>query len=200
MFLTTAIVTGKQTIQFSEILQTGVDSTDAGVGNLKGHGISATRSNRYRKFFEEHGFIVSMMYVRPKTLYQQGVQKHWLRSTKEEFYQKELEHIGMDEIENREVYASHSSPTGVFGYRNRYDDYRHGTSTISGQFRDGEQYDNWHFGRVFSSDPSLNDTFITCTPPVDPFADQTNDQLLIMANHSIQARRLLTKQGNPIGF
>jgi hypothetical protein len=187
---------GMQTIQFSEVL-----STDgANTGDMKGHGIGAMKSNRYRKFFEEHGFIISLMYVRPRTLYQQGLAKMWSRSTKEDFFQKELQHIGMDEVLNQEIDVSHASPAGTFGYRNRYDDYRQGISSVSGEFSDGEQYDHWHFGRVFAADPALNDTFITCTPPVDPFADQVNNQLLVMAKHSIQARRLLSKRGNPIGL
>lgn len=187
---------GIQTIQFSEVL-----STDgANTGDMKGHGIGAMRSNRYRKFFEEHGYIITLMYVRPRTIYQQGLHKSWIRTTKEDYFQKELQHIGMDEILNKEVDVAHSSPTGTFAYKNRYDEYRKGLSTISGEFRDSEQYDHWHFGRVLGADPALNSTFITCTPPVDPFADQVNDQLLIMANHSIQARRLLSKRGNPIGL
>jgi hypothetical protein len=187
---------GKQTVQFSEVL-----STDgANTGSLKGHGIAASKSNRYRKFFEEHGYIMSLMYVRPRSLYEQGVSKMWSKTTKEEFFQKELQHIGMDEVLNKEVYAAHTTPTGTFGYRNRYDEYRKGVNHVCGEFHNGEQYDHWHFGRKFSSDPSLNDTFITCTPKVDPFADQTNDHLLVMANNSIQARRLLSKKGNPIGF
>jgi hypothetical protein len=187
---------GTQTIQFSEVL-----STDgANTGDMKGHGIGAMKSNRYRKFFEEHGYIISLMYVRPRTIYQQGIHKSWIRSTKEDYFQKELQHIGMDEILNKEIDVAHSSPTGTFGYQNRYDEYRKGVSTISGEFRDSEQYDHWHFGRVLSADPALNSSFITCTPPVDPFADQVNHQLLIMANHSIQARRMLSKRGNPIGL
>ena len=102
------LASGKQTLQFSEVLQTGVDSTDSGVGNLKGHGIGAMRSNRYRRFFPEHGFVMSLMYVRPRTIYNQGLHKMWTRETKEDYFQKELQHIGMQAIYNREVYAAHT--------------------------------------------------------------------------------------------
>lgn len=75
---------GKQTIQFSEVLQTGVttdgDDTE-GVGNLKGHGIAAMRSNRYRRFFEEHGYIFTFLSVKPKTMYTQGLDRTWNRRT-----------------------------------------------------------------------------------------------------------------------
>ena len=106
---------GKQTLQFSEVLQTGVttDGDDSvGVGNLKGHGIGALRSNRYRRYFEEHGYVISLLSVRPKSIYVQGLSKTWNRRTKEDFWQKELEHIGQQEVANKEVYAAHSSPSG----------------------------------------------------------------------------------------
>lgn len=190
---------GKQTIQFSEIVQTGVDSTDAGVGSLKGHGISALRSNRYRRFFEEHGYIYSFIHVLPKTIYEQGLQKTFNRRAKEDFFQRELQHIGMEEVLNKEIYAAHSTPDGTFGFADRYDSYRRGISTISGEFRDGAGLEHWHMGRVFSSDPALNTTFVEANPTNRIYASTATDQLYIMANHSIQARRMLAKRGTPGG-
>ena len=98
---------GKQTIQFSEVLQTGVDSTDGGLGTLGGHGIGALKSNRFRRFFEEHGLIVSLMCVKPKPMYHQGLAKMWTKNTKEDFFQYELEGIGQEEVLNKEVYIAH---------------------------------------------------------------------------------------------
>lgn len=83
---------GKDTIQFSEVLQTAEGSNP--VGEMRGHGISAVRSNRYRRFFEEHGFIVTLMTVRPKAIYADGLFRHWNRRTKEDYWQQELQHIG----------------------------------------------------------------------------------------------------------
>lgn len=186
---------GKQTIQFSEVLQTGGTSAGAptGVGNLAGHGISAVRSNRYRRFFEEHGFVVSLMNIKPRTMYPQGLFRHWNRSVKEDFWQKELEHIGQQEVLNKEVYGVHATPGGTFGYNDRYDEYRRAESSVSGQFRTTLDY--WHMAREFGSAPTLNSSFVTSNPTNRNFADQTNDQLYIMASHSIQARRLLAKIG-----
>ena len=101
---------GKQTIQFSEILQTGPNSSDAGVGNLKGHGIGALRSNRYRRYFEEHGFVLSFMVVLPKTIYAQGLPRTFNRRTREDFFQPELQHIGQQQVLNKELYAAHGRP------------------------------------------------------------------------------------------
>ena len=110
---------GKQTIQFSEVLATAQDNEGAGpdvfIGELKGHGIGSLRSRRYRRFFEEHGYVISLLSVKPKTMYTQGIERHWSRRTKEDFWQKELQHIGQQEILNREIYAPHASPEATFG-------------------------------------------------------------------------------------
>lgn len=192
---------GKQTIQFSEVLQTGVtnDGDDSeGVGNLKGHGIAALRSNRYRRFFEEHGYIVSLLSVKPKTIYTQGLPRTWNRRTKEDFFQKELQHIGQQEILNKELYGAHATPDGVFGYQDRYDEYRRTESTVAGQFRD--TLDHWHMARIFASAPALNASFVKSDPTKRINAVQTEDVLWIMANHSIQARRLVEAQARSVRF
>lgn len=189
---------GQQTIQFSEVLQTaeGVDP----VGTLRGHGIAAMRSNRYRRFVEEHGYIMSFIMVRPKAIYMQGLDRTWLRRVKEDFWQRELEHIGQQEVYTQELYAGNSSgpvaPGKVFGYQNRYDDYRQHWSSVSGEFRNILDY--WHMARNFANEPVLNADFISSVPTERIFAAQQNDQLYMMANHSIQARRLMSKFGNPI--
>lgn len=183
---------GKQTIQFSEVLATA-EAEDTPIGSMKGHGIGALRSNRYRRFFEEHGYIVSTLSVRPKTMYAQGVSRTWHRRTKEDFWQKELEHIGQQEVQNQELYFGAADPTGPFGYQDRYDEYRRMESSIAGSFRDTLNY--WHMARIFASDPVLNGTFVTCDPTQRNFADTEGDPLLIMANHSIQARRLVAQTG-----
>lgn len=189
---------GKQTIQFSEVLQTA-EGTDP-VGTLRGHGIAAMRSNRYRRFFEEHGFVLSIMLVRPKAIYMQGIPRSWLRRVREDFFQTELQHIGQQEVYTKELYGA--APAGddgglkVFGYQNRYDEYRGHESYVCGEFRDILDY--WHLARSFSNEPVLNADFISATPSERIFAAQENDQLYCMINHSLQARRLMSKFGNPI--
>jgi len=187
---------GKQIIQFSEVLQTGVTTSGAaaGVGNLKGHGIGAVRSNRYRKFFEEHGYVYSFVSVKPKTMYAQGIPRTWNRRVKEDFWQKELQHIGQQEILNKELYAAHATPEGTFGYQDRYDEYRRAESTIAGDFRSTLDY--WHYARIFASDPALNAAFVKSEPTKRVNQVTSADVLWIMANHSIQARRLVASGGN----
>ena len=184
---------GRQTLQFSEVLQTA-EGTDP-VGEMRGHGIGAMRSNRYRRFFEEHGYVMTLLSVRPKTIYSQGLPRTWNRRTKEDFYQRELAHIGQEEVQNKEIYAKHSSPNGVFGYSDRYDDYRGSESSVAGEFRT-TLLNDWHLAREFTSDPALNATFVRSVPTKRVFATQLEDCLYIMARHSIQARRLIAARGD----
>lgn len=183
---------GRQSISFSEVLNT----TGTGLGDLGGHGIAALRSNRYRRFFEEHGWVITMMTVRPKPIYVNGLDKKFFKTTKEDYFQKELEHVGQQEVYNKEIYAAHSDPDGVFGYNNRYADYHHESSRVSAEFRNSTSYD-WHLGRIFSSDPALNQTFVECDPSKRVFAEQTEDALQVMVNHSVQARRMC--KPSPVG-
>lgn len=182
---------GRYPIQFSEVLQTA-EGTDP-VGELRGHGIGVARSNRYRRFFEEHGYVFTFMVVKPKTIYAQGIFRTWNRRTKEDFFQRELQHIGQQEVLNKEVYAAHATPEGVFGYQDRYDEYRRAESSIAGEFR--TTLDFWHFARQFAADPALNASFVSCVPTEEPFAVPSTDVLYVMAKHSIQARRLVAGSG-----
>lgn len=191
---------GRQVIQFSEVLQTtpGIDggtSDPEGVGNLRGHGIGAVRSNRYRKFFEEHGLILSLLQVQPKTMYMNGLPRFWSRSIKEDFFQRELQHVGQMPIRNKEVYLAHATPDGTFGYQDRYDEYRRATSSISGEFRSTLDY--WHMARNFGSEPALNASFIASNPTKRVLQAQSADALWIMANHSVQARRVVSSNATP---
>lgn len=192
---------GKQTIQFSEVLQTAASAADPdlGVGDLKGHGIGAMRSNRYRKFFEEHGYIFSFISVKPRTMYVQGIPRTWNRRTKEDYWQKELEHIGQQEVLNKEVYEPHASPDGVFGYQDRYDEYRRQESWISGEFRT-TALDYWHMARIFASDPALNASFVASNPTKRIYQEQTQHSLWNMINHRVQVRRQLSRTGTSFIF
>lgn len=189
----------RQTIQFSEVLQTAPGGEDP-VGALKGHGIGAMRTNRYRRFFEEHGYVLTVMMVRPISVYMQGLSRMWNRRVKEDYYQRELQHIGQQEVLTKELYAGNEQgPTAddtVFGYQNRYDEYRWHESYVSGEFRN--ILNSWHMARDFANEPTLNADFINAVPTTRIFAAQQNDTLYCMANHSIQARRLMSKYGNPI--
>lgn len=189
--------TGRGLLQFSEVLATA-DSTSVNVGDMKGHAIAAVRSNRYRAFIEEHGYLISYVSIRPKPVYSQGVPRHWLKQTKEDFFNKHLQNMGMQPITNREVKHDHASPDGVFAYEPMYGEYRQGFDRYFGEMTDTLNY--WHFGRNFATDPALNSSFITCVPNSNPFAQSATDNILGMFKHKIAARRLLRKSVKPVGL
>lgn len=178
---------GRQIIQFSEVLQ-----SDTAVGTMYGHGISAMRTNRFRRFFDEHGIVMTIMSVIPKTIYASCVPRPFLRSVKEDYFQRELAHIGDQEITNREVYSEHTSYTATFGYQGRYDEYRRNISGIAGDFH--SNLNHWHMARIYASDPALNDTFVSCSPTDRIYSSTTYDQLYCMVNHGVVARRMMPKQ------
>lgn len=187
---------GSATIAFSEVLNTSSSLNDPAnalddLGRMGGHGISALRSNRYRRFFEEHGYIISILSVRPRNMYVDSLHKSWTKSVKEDFFQKELELIGQQEILTEEVYAAGGK--SVFGYQDRYSEYKSHPSSVHGEFR--TTFDYWHLGRKFSAAPVLNQSFIDCVPSKRIFAEQTQHSLWMMINNSIQARRLVSKSG-----
>lgn len=183
---------GRRTISFSEVLQTA-EGTDP-VGDMKGHGIAAVGSRRFIKFFEEHGVVMSLMSVVPKTIYANGLHKKYLKSTKEDYYQKELEFVGQQEVYNNEVYmVDDAAGTGddIFGYEDRYAEYKEEPSTIHGDFRN--TLDFWHLARMFTSAPALNQSFVECNPSDRIYASTATDKLWCLASHSIQARRMVRK-------
>lgn len=184
---------GTQSIAFTEVVNQSGTGT---AGDLAGHGISALRSNRYRKFFEEDGYVLTLMYVRPRTLYVSPCPRKFTRDTKEDYYQKELEHIGVDEILNRELSAYHSTPEGVFGYGERYQEYREESSRVSAEMRD---FNNWdfHMGRILDTTPALNQSFVECDPEKRVFAEQTLNSLWVQCNHRLVARRRVGRPGVP---
>lgn len=188
---------GVETIQFSEVVSTS-ETTDQPLGSLGGHGMGAMKSNKYQRFFEEHGYVVTLLSVLPKTMYAQGLPKTWNRRTKEDYFQSELQFVGQDEVLNKEVYAASATPDGTFGYIDRYDEYRRAESTIAGEFR--TTLDSWHMARIFASEPALNATFVTANPTDRVYAETTTNELQVMVNHKIKARRIVSKVGTPRSF
>lgn len=188
----------KQTISFSEVLRTGNVTADAStlpIGEMAGHAMAAMRSNRYRFFVEEHGYVMTLMSIRPRSMYVDGLDKTWSRRTKESYFQRELERIGQEEVKNGELrWVNGAGDDLVFGYQDRYADYRHQYSSIAAGFR--STFNDWHLARIFGATPTLNAAFINCDPGKRIMVDQSaTHSCLIMASHSIQARRLVGPSG-----
>ena len=190
---------GRVQVATSEVLQTAPEGAtpvrDYGVGDMYGHGVAAVRANSYQRFFEEHGYVHTLMSVRPKAMYLQGVPRHFFRQVKEDFHQRELEHIGQQEVLNNEVFMDAVNGTGVFGYQDRYREYREGCSHVSAEFRNILNY--WHLARDFGTAPALNQTFVECDPSKRIFNEQTQHSLWIQVQHKVAARRLISRVAAP---
>lgn len=193
---------GSNMIQFSEVLRTGNSADhqaeDNPIGEMLGHGIAAVRSNRFRRYIPEHGIIMQLMSVIPKSIYTTELERKWTRSDKEDYWQKELMYLGDQEVKNLEIQSTHTQPDETFGYQSRYNEYRGMPSSIAGEFRSTLNY--WHYAREFAGDVALNQSFIESVPTKRVNSSQDTNVLYIMANHSIQARRMLTRVAKPRTF
>lgn len=195
---------GTTRLSFSEVLQTTPtpdrsepqDRDQIGVGDMYGHGIAGLSSGRWRKFFEEHGYVVTMMSVRPKAIYTNAVPRDFLKRTKEDYFQKELANLGQQEIYTQELHGG-ATAGEVFGFQDRYQEYRGHPSQISQDFRD--TLSTYHLGRELQSDVALNQDFVECDPSDRIFqvGTELGDSLWCMVNNHLVARRIVPKRANP---
>lgn len=158
-------------VNVNPIAQTSATDNTSPQGNLSAYGVTAAKFHGFTKSFVEHGYIFGFVCARADLTYQQGINKMWLRSTVYDFYWPTFAHLGEQAIELREIYAQGSeADTTVFGYQERYAEYRYKPSQITGKFRssvvDGT-LDKWHLSQFFSSAPTLNEEFIVENPPID---------------------------------
>lgn len=155
---------GRQKVSISEVLQTSESTENSPQGEMAGHGISIGSSNRFKAFFEEHGYVIGIMSVLPRTAYQQGIPKHLQKFDRFDYYWREFAHIGEQEIKNSELFVSSSSGANneTFGYAPRYSEYKYLPSTVHGDMRD--TLNAWHLGRIFANAPKLNSEFVTSNP------------------------------------
>jgi hypothetical protein len=191
---------GKQAVSISEVLATAQDATTK-LGTMAGHGLSVGKSNSFTKTFEEHGYVIGILSVVPRTAYQQGTPKTFKRFTKTDFFFPEFAHLGEQAVTVGELFTDYINVTNntlTFGYQSRYAEYKYNNSRVAGEFQTTLNY--WHLGRKFASAPALNNTFIKANP-VDmqriwPVADAT-DKLLIQIYNDVQAVRPMPIFGTP---
>lgn len=183
---------GRSLVSFSEVLQT-VDGGDNGVplGYQGGHGIASNRTNSYRRFFEENGYVHSFLFVRPRSMYSQAVNRTYLRREKDDYWQKENEMLGEQPTFTKELYEPESLST-IFGYQGRHQDYRYCSSSVTAGMRRSE-YNAWHMSREFTQAPQLNSNFLECDPTKRIWPSSQDPQMYILAQHRIAARRLVSK-------
>jgi len=139
-------------------------------GNLAAYGVLSYHGNGFVKSFVEHGWIIGLACVRADLNYQQGLNRMWSRKTRYDYYWPTLAHLGEQAVLNKELYAQGTSDDdGVFGYQERYAEYRYFPNQICGKFRStySQPLDSWHLAQKFDSLPTLSDDFIRDNPPID---------------------------------
>lgn len=192
-------ITGiKSPVQISEVLNT-TGTSESPQGAMAGHGIAHVQG-RYGGFrAEEHGYIIGIMSIMPKTAYQQGIPKHFLKINDPfEHYWEQFANIGEQEVLNKEIYAFQGA-TGAetFGYIPRYSEYKFESNRVAGDFRN--TLNHWHMGRIFATPPALNSQFVESDPTNRIFAvvDETDDKMWCHVYNKIRAVRLMPKYGTP---
>lgn len=194
---------GKTPVTVSEVLQMSATEATSPQGNMAGHGLSVGSSHSFKRYFEEHGFIIGIMSVLPRTAYFQGLPKMFSRTDRFDYAWPEFAHLGEQEVKNQEVYFDLSDNTynqGTFGYQPRYTEYRYIPDTVHGDFANSLKF--WHMAREFSTRPALNSSFVKSDPTTRVFAvtDPAYPKLLVQTYANLQAIRTLPKYGNPGGI
>jgi hypothetical protein len=161
---------GKDRINVNPIAQTSSTDTTTPQGNMSAFATTGFSGHGFSKSFTEHSVIIGMACVFADLNYQQGLNRMWSRQDRWDFYWPALAHIGEQAVLNKEIYAQGTSADdGVFGYQERFAEYRYKPSMITGQFRStaATSLDNWHLAQEFGSLPALNSSFIEENPPLD---------------------------------
>ena len=165
---------GTTSININPIAQTSgtnASGTTTPLGTLASMGTGLAHNHGFTQSFVEHGVILGIVAVRADLTYQQGLQKMWSRSTRYDFYFPAFATLGEQAVLNKEIYVTGntSQDDGVFGYQERWAEYRYYPSRISSLFRStaAGTIDGWHLAQKFTSLPTLNTTFIQDTPPLE---------------------------------
>lgn len=189
-----------------EVLQTSETVEDQPLGQPGGHASAIGSSHGITKKFVEHGWVITLLSVVPRTSYQQGLPRKFTRFNRLDFAWPEFATLGEQEVFNRELYLGAFNDNvwdnnGVFGYQQRYAEYKYIPSTVHGDFR--SNLDFWHLGRIFddnetdSNHPKLNRNFVECRPTFREFSVESGyNHLWVMIHNKIKANRPLPQISN----
>lgn len=198
---------GKSPVVISEVLQhsSSNDGVNDPLGTMGGHGISVGSSNSFSKRFEEHGYVIGIMSILPRTSYQNGLPRHFQKYDKFDYYWNDFAHLGEQPVFNQELFYNFASNTDnkkTFGYQPRYSEYRFQNDTVHGDFT--SSLDFWTMTRKFASLPALNSEFIQAQGENmhRPFAviDPNVHKYLVQTYVNFQAIRPVAKHGTPGGI
>lgn len=163
-----------QPIMVNPVVQQSQTSADSPLGTLASFGVAGTSRRGYVKSFVEHGFVIGFVSVRADLTYQQGINRLWSRRTRFDYYWPALAHLGEQAVLMKEIYAvggddlAGAQDNEVFGYQERYAEYRYHPSLVTGCFNSmaNKTLDYWHLAQKFETAPLLNSDFIREQPPI----------------------------------
>lgn len=170
-------------ININPVEQTSSTNDTTPQGNLAAYGVLGDRVNGFTKSFVEHGYIIGLVNVRADLTYQQGLNRMWSRQTRFDFYWPALAHLGEQAVLNKEIYAQGTAADNdVFGYQERWAEYRYYPSQITGKMRStyAQSLDVWHLAQEFSSLPQLNAEFIQDNPPLSRVLAVTSEPQILL--------------------
>ena len=156
-------------INVNPVLQNSATTDSTPQGNLAAYGVAGGVNRGFSHSFVEHCFVIGLVSVRADLTYQQGIPRMFSRLTRFDFYWPALAHLGEQAVLNKEIYAQgNEKDEEVFGYQERYAEYRYRPSQITGKLRstDPQSLDVWHLSQRFDSLPALNQEFIEENPPM----------------------------------
>lgn len=161
-------------ININPVVQTSSTDATSPQGNLSAFGVVGADTKVMARSFTEHGYIIGLVNVRADLTYQQGLNRMWSRKTRYDFYWPTFAHLGEQAVLNKEIYyqdddSKHDDNEAVFGYQERYAEYRYFPNQITGRFRStaSQPLDSWHLAQKFDSLPTLGPDFIEENPPMD---------------------------------
>lgn len=196
---------GRQAVSFSAVLQTSATAeggTETPLAEMAGYGISVGSVNRFTRYFEEHGWILGIMSIIPRSAYSQGMPRQFFKTDKFDYYFPAFAHLGEQEILNKELYYNPDNETSndVFGYTPRYAEYKFKNSRSCGDFRDSLSF--WTLDRQFSQAPGLNEKFVHVQPDevnrIFAVTDTDVDKIYVQIFNNMKASRLMPKYGTPM--
>nr|QJB20096.1 MAG: major capsid protein [Microvirus sp.] len=194
---------GSTPVNINPVPQTSASGTyaDSPQGNLAAVGTALMRNHGFSMSFTEHCLILGLVSVRADLTYQQGLNRMFSRRSRFDFYWPALSHIGEQSVLQKEIFADGTAADDtVFGYQERFAEYRYKPSIITGRFRstDAQSLDAWHLSQEFATAPVLDAAFIVENPPVDRVIAVTNEPHFLMdAFFSMRCARPMPVYGVP---
>lgn len=124
---------------------------DTKLGSYAGKGF--TNGDNHIEFeCKDFGFFIQFAHLYVKPVYFQGFRKHCLKNNAFDHYQPEFDGVGSAPISRMELV--NNSSADVYGWTERYNEYRFSLDQITGDFANDEQMYAWHTGRIFDTYPT----------------------------------------------